>query len=185
MIMTRKQAEQNLVAIGIAEPTAEQITNYLNQVNGETQAIRDKSSEYQKDSEKAKELQAKLDEIEAQGLSDLEKANKRIAELEKSALKSAQREKLANIGITGENAEKLIGEDGSLDFDLLGTIITEREKKSASDKEAEILKGTLNPGGNKGDKGTEKTEAEKVAEEVGKRFTSQSKSSEDILGKYI
>ena len=31
--MTREQAKANLVACGIEEPTEEQITNYLNQVN--------------------------------------------------------------------------------------------------------------------------------------------------------
>ena len=34
--MTREQAKQNLIAIGVAEPTDEQVSNYLNQVNGET-----------------------------------------------------------------------------------------------------------------------------------------------------
>lgn len=36
VIMTREQAKQNLIAIGVAEPTDEQVSNYLNQVNGET-----------------------------------------------------------------------------------------------------------------------------------------------------
>ena len=31
--MTREQAKQNLIAIGVAEPTDEQVSNYLNQVN--------------------------------------------------------------------------------------------------------------------------------------------------------
>ena len=35
--MTREQAKQNLISIGVAEPTDEQISSYLNQVNGETQ----------------------------------------------------------------------------------------------------------------------------------------------------
>ena len=34
--MTREQAKQNLIALGVAEPTDEQVSNYPNQVNGET-----------------------------------------------------------------------------------------------------------------------------------------------------
>ena len=34
--MTREQAKQNLISIGISEPTDEQVSNYLNQLNGET-----------------------------------------------------------------------------------------------------------------------------------------------------
>ena len=41
--MTREQAKQNLIAIGVAEPTDEQVSNYLNQVNGETKKEKDKA----------------------------------------------------------------------------------------------------------------------------------------------
>ena len=40
--MTREQAKQNLIGIGIAEPTDEQITNYLNQIGAETKSYKDK-----------------------------------------------------------------------------------------------------------------------------------------------
>lgn len=38
--MTREQAKKNLIALGVAEPTDEQVTNYLNQHNGEVRSIR-------------------------------------------------------------------------------------------------------------------------------------------------
>ena len=44
--MTREQAKQNLIAIEVSEPTDEQISNYLNQVNGETKKEKDKAAEY-------------------------------------------------------------------------------------------------------------------------------------------
>ena len=40
--MTREQAKQNLIGFGIAEPTDEQITNYLNQIGAETKSYKDK-----------------------------------------------------------------------------------------------------------------------------------------------
>lgn len=45
--MTREQAKKNLVALGVEEPTDEQVTNYLNQHNGEVK-------KYQEDAEKWK-----------------------------------------------------------------------------------------------------------------------------------
>lgn len=44
--MTREQAKQNLISIGISEPTDEQVSNYLNQLNGETKKEKDKAAEY-------------------------------------------------------------------------------------------------------------------------------------------
>ena len=63
--MTREQAKQNLISIGVAEPTDEQISSYLNQVNGETQKEKDKANQYKAKADKADELQTQLDEIEA------------------------------------------------------------------------------------------------------------------------
>lgn len=89
--MTREQAKQNLISIGISEPTDEQVSNYLNQLNGETKKEKDKAAEYKAKADKADELQSKIDEIEAGNLTELEKANKaletannQIAELQKT-----------------------------------------------------------------------------------------------------
>lgn len=41
--MSREQAKKNLISFGIEEPSEEQITNYLNQVNGETQKEKEKA----------------------------------------------------------------------------------------------------------------------------------------------
>ncbi len=76
--MTREQAKQNLISIGVAEPTDEQITNYLNQVNGETQKEKDKAAEYKEKADKADEYKAKIDELEAGNLTEVEKANKAL-----------------------------------------------------------------------------------------------------------
>ena len=50
--MTREQAKQNLISIGVAEPTDEQVSNYLNQVNGETKKEKDRADGYKAKADK-------------------------------------------------------------------------------------------------------------------------------------
>ena len=44
--MTREQAKQNLISIGVAEPTDEHVHNYLNLVNVETKKENDRAGGY-------------------------------------------------------------------------------------------------------------------------------------------
>ena len=156
--MTREEAKKNLVTIGIAEPTDEQITNYLNQLNGETKKEKDRADQYKKDAEQVKELTSKIAELESANLSDAEKQAKEMEDV-RSQLAEAQKKNarmetlnaLAKKGITGEDAENLIHEDGTLDFETLGKIISERESAAATKKEQEIAKGASNPNGGSGD----------------------------------
>lgn len=171
--MTREAARKNLVAIGIAEPTDEQITNYLNQVQGETKFERERADKLKDDASKAAELQKQLDEINSQNLSDLEKANKdrdaalnSVNELKKQLQQMQTMASLAEQGITGDNAKNLIKEDGTIDFATLGKIISERETKAAADKEAELLNKTPNPGGSKGSDDDGKTDAERLVDQL-------------------
>ena len=152
--MNREQAKSNLISFGIAEPTEEQITNYLNSVNGEVKKEKDRADKYKLDADKATELQKKLDEIANQNLSELEKANKaadeafaQVAALQKRIDRAEQLKALAEKGITGEQAEKLISEDGKLDYDILGQIISDRETAAKAAKEQEIANNQGNPGG--------------------------------------
>lgn len=152
--MTREQAKKNLIAFGIEEPSEEQISNYLNQIGAETKKEKDRADGYKANADKAAELQAELDRINEQNLSDIEKANKatetannRVAELEKQVKSMQTRAKLAEKGIVGEQADKLFLEDGSIDFDTLGQIISDREAAAATAKEKEIANNSTNPGG--------------------------------------
>lgn len=154
--MTRLEAKANLEALGLTEVTDEMITNYLNQVNGETKKYSDKVAQGKIDAEKVADLQAKLEAIENQNLSDIEKANKdteranqTIADLQ-SQIKGMQlKTSLAEKGIIGEEADKLIASigSGSLDVELLGQIISNRETLAAQAKEKEIADNSTNPGG--------------------------------------
>lgn len=140
------------------EATDEQITNLLNQSNGELEKEKQKSKAYKADADKAKELQAKIDELEAGNLTEVEKANKdlevalgKIADMEKENDIRDQREAaMYNFKIDAEKAKKVVKDDGTLDYEALGKIITDKETASAQAKEKEIADGGTNPGGGSG-----------------------------------
>ena len=152
--MTREQAKANLISYGVAEPTEEQITAYLNGVNSEVKREKDRADKYKLDADKASQLQKQLDDISNQNLSEVEKANKatedalaQVAALQKRIDRAEQLKSLAEKGITGEQAEKLISEDGKLDYEILGQIISDRENAAKQAKEQEIANNQGNPGG--------------------------------------
>ncbi len=188
--MTREQAKQNLISIGVAEPTDEQISSYLNQVNGETQKEKDKANQYKAKADKADELQTQLDEIEAGNLTEVEKVNKDleaannlIAKLQKDNAVRDQREAaMTNFKITAEQAKAVVKDDGSLDYTELGKIMSEKETAAAQAKEQEIANNTTNPGGGSNKSGPDnKTNAEKIAESL----ISNVPKNNDVLSHYI
>lgn len=190
--MTREQAKQNLISIGVAEPTDEQISNYLNQINGETKKEKDRADGYKAKADTADDLQKQLDEIQAGNLTELEKANKaldtanqQIADLQKSnAIRDQREAAMTNFKITAEQAKTIVKDDGSLDYAELGKIMSEKETAAAQAKEQEIAKNQDIPGGGAGgDKG--KTEAEKTAEAIGKNLAGTNKTAESIVNSYI
>lgn len=188
--MTREQAKQNLIAIGVAEPTDEQVSNYLNQVNGETKKEKDKADQYKEKADNADKLQKKLDELEAGNLSEIEKANKaldtanqQIAELQKkNAIRDLREKAMTDFKVTAEQAKTIVKEDGSFDTAELGKIMSEKETAAAQAKEQEIANNTTNPGGGTAGKENEnKTTAEKLVEKL---YGGQ-KQNNDILSHYV
>lgn len=190
--MTREQAKQFLVTVGVAEPTDEQITAYLNNVNGAVKAEKDKADALKKDADLAKELQEKLDAINAEKMSDIEKANaetekanKQVEALTKKVKRMETMHKLADLKITGDDAEKLIDENGEVNFEVLGKVISEREKSASELKEKELLDKTPDPSGALGGGEPEKTEAEKFAEAYVKNIAESNKTTNDALASYL
>lgn len=191
--MTREQAKQNLIAIGVEEPTDEQVSNYLNQVNGETKKEKDRADGYKAKADTADDLQKQLDELQAGNLTELEKANKaldaanqQIAELQKNnAVRDLREKAMTDFKVTAEQAKAIVKEDGSFDTAELGKIMSEKETVAAQAKEQEIAKGSTNPGGgtsggNK-DGADNKTNAEKIAESL----ISNVPKNNDVLSHYI
>lgn len=60
--MTREQAKQNLIAFGIAEPTEEAVTAYLNSIHGETEKWKTLADGYKAEADKIPDLTAKLND---------------------------------------------------------------------------------------------------------------------------
>ena len=191
--MTREDAKKNLVACGILEPTDEQITSYLNQVNGAIKSEKDRADKYKTEADKVSELQKQLEEINNKGLSDVEKANKetekanlRIAELEKSIKTMQTQKQLAELGIVGESADKFFDSEGNVDFSVLGQILSETKKNAATEKEKELAGNAGNPGGQGGASNTpEKTDAVKFAEGYAKRVAESNKAQSDAMASYL
>lgn len=190
--MTREQAKQNLIGFGIAEPTDEQITNYLNQIGAETKSYKDKLASVGGKDDRIAELEKELEKLNKQNMTELEleraekdKALSSVANLEKQIENMITKTELAKLGITGEVADTLVSGSGKLDFATLGQIISDREKNAVSEYEKKTLENTPSPNGKRGSETTEeRTEAEKIAESLGKTASATSKDSEAIIASY-
>lgn len=186
--MTRAEAKSKLISYGVAEPTEEQITDLLNSINAETKKEKDRADGLKAKADKADELQSELDKINEQNLSEVEKANKlveqannRIAELEKAQAISTQKATVIDkFKVTAEQANQIVKEDGSLDYDVLGQIISDKESAAATAKEKEIRDNSGNPGGAGGNDDT-KTNAQQIATKL---FSGQ-KQENNILSHYV
>lgn len=191
--MTREQSKQFLESLGIENVTDEMITNHLNQVNNAIKSEKDRAEKYRAEAEKVADLQKQLDEINSKGLTDVEKANKatedalkKVAELEKNIKTMQTQKELATLGITGEIADNMFNEDGSLNFATLGQVLTNREKAAATAKEKELAGNAGNPGGQGGGSTPpDKTDDVKFAEGYGKRIAESNKATNDALASYL
>lgn len=190
--MTREQCKQFISStFGIEEGnvTDDMITSYLNNVNGAVKAEKERADALKKDADLAKSLQSQLDAINAEKMTDIEKANKetekaneQIAGLQKQIKAMEVKTKLAELGITGEQAEKFFMDDGGLNFEILGQVISDREKQASALKEKEILKGTPNPNG--GNDNPE-TQAEAFAKGIGQKMAESNKAVSDVMSHYV
>ena len=177
------------------DATDEQITNLLNQNNSEVAKEKNKANQYKDKANSADELQKRLDELEAGQLTEVEKANKaleaaneQIAKLQKdNAIRDQREAAMTNFKITADQAKSVVKDDGNLDYESLGKIISEKETASAKAKEEEIANNSTNPGGGSatGGNGDDKTEAEKVAENIGKSLAGVNESAKSIVESYM
>ena len=183
---------EDLIAMGLSEENADKI---MADYGSSVQKAKAMVDEYKTKADKAEELQKQLDDIEQGKLTEveqanknLEKANARIAELEKAQAIATQRANAASkFNVTAEQAAQIVKDDGSFDYDVLGKIISEKETAAAQAKEQEIAKGSTNPGGGTagGDKDNEKTEAEKAAESIGKTLSGTNQTAKSVVDSYL
>ena len=153
----------------------------------EVEAAKAKQSEIDKLKQEKADIQKQLDAISDQTLSESEKAQKererlqaeyekqmnesnaRIAELEAEMKKAETMKQLAERGITGEDADNFFNEDGSLNFDTLGKVLSDRETAARNDEVKKIANNTTNPNGasagtdNKDDKPADVANAESLS----------------------
>lgn len=178
---------EDLIAMGLSEENADKI---MADYGSSVQRAKAKVDEYKTKADKAEELQKQLDDIEQGKLTEveqanknLEKANARIAELEKAQAIATQRANAASkFNVTAEQAAQIVKDDGSFDYDVLGKIISEKETAAAQAKEQEIANNSTNPGGGMAGKENEnKTTAEKLVEKL---YGGQ-KQNNDILSHYV
>ena len=193
--MKREEAKACLVALGVAEPTEEQVTNYLNQLEHETNGLKTQLATAQKNAQSVADLQKQLKDLQDSKLTDEEKAaneqrekEEKIAELNAKVQAMELKSKLAEKGVVGEDADKLIESfsGGSFDVELLGKIITDRETSAAKKKEEEIANHSTNPGGGTpggDDKNKEYDEA--LVDSIVSSIGTSGEKTTDIIGNYL
>lgn len=204
--MTREQAKQTLIGMGVAEPSEEQVSKLLDSISAETKKEKDKNTSLKEKAEKAEALEKELEELKQQNMTEAEKAElerqkekaaneKRISDLE-SALATSQREALvgkitsifANAGMKGDAYAGAIKAFSNMNADdALKEAQTFVDGISAENKatldtakaawEKEALENTPNPGGGNGGSGKEeKSGAAKYAAERSKQLSGSEKT---------
>lgn len=176
--MTREQAKKNLIALGIADPTEDQVSNYLNQFHNDPQPPTPTPNPNPTPAPAPQPTPqpnpAPAPTPANADLAEMEKLKKQIADLQKENVKKDIRAYAAEKGLTGEQAEKVLGalqddlEAAKTAIDSMSQIISDKETAAAQKKEQEIANGSMNPGGGTGgtNKNDEKPEDVKNAESI-------------------
>ena len=177
---------EELIAMGISEENADKI---MADYGSTVQKANAKAEQYKAKANKADELQTQLDELNSQNMTELEKAttaletaNQKIAELEKKDTVRTQRANaMEKFGLTAEQANKVVTDDGATDYEVLGQIFADSKKSAIAEYEKQKLDGTPNPGGSTGGSGEEKTTAERLVE----KYYGGQKQENNILSHYV
>ena len=179
--MSREEARQNLVALGIEEPTDAQVTNYLNQFHA------NKNPQPQPTPSPAPTPQPAPNPNPEQD-KEMELLRQKIAQLESENAKKDILAYATSKGLSGKNVANVLAAYGDnvdsakSSIDAICSIISARETAAATAKEQEIASKASNPGGgNGGGVGTEKSSAEKIAE----KLFPGNKTENSILSHYV
>ena len=181
---------EELIAMGISEENADKI---MADYGSTVQKANAKAEQYKEKANKADELQTQLDELNSQNMTELEKAttaleaaNKQIAQLEKNdEIRTQRANAMEKFGLTAEQASKVVTDEGATDYEVLGQIFADSKKTAIAEYEKQKLDGTPNPDGTKGGSDNEKTEAEKIAERIGKNLAGTNENAKSIVDSYL
>lgn len=187
--MTREEAKQNLIALGIAEPTDEQVTSYLNQFHNQPKPNPTPDPTPTPTPAPAPTPQPNPTPEPTPGSGeDIETLKNQIEELRRENVKKDIRAYAAEKGLTGEQAEKVLAgfkddlESAKAAIDSMSEIISARETSAAQAKEKEILDKSTNPGGGSkgsGGGGDDKPEDVKNAEQISFGSKAANQSAKD------
>ena len=191
--MTREEAKQNLIVLGIAEPTDEQVTSYLNQFHNQPKPNPTPEPTPTPTPAPAPTPQPNPTPEQTPGSGeDIETLKNQIEELRRENVKKDIRAYAAEKGLTGEQAEKVLAgfkddlESAKAAIDSMSEIISARETSAAQAKEKEILDKSTNPGGGSGGSGgggDDKPEDVKNAEQIsfGSKAANQSEKDYYVM----
>ena len=90
--MTREQAKQALIGMGVAEPSEEQVSKLLDSISAETKKEKDKNVSLKEKAEKADSLEKELEELKKQNMTEAERL-----EAERKKEKEAVDKELADL----------------------------------------------------------------------------------------
>ena len=180
--MTREEARQNLVALGIEEPSEAQVTNYLNQFHSN----RPNPQPTPQPTPAPQPNPTPEPTPNPDDGGELETLRNQIAQLQKENVQKDIRAYAAEKGLTGEQAESVLaGFQTDLDaakkaIDSIAQIISNKETAAATAKEQELLNGTPNPSGGTGGKpGDDKPEDVRNAESISFGSKADEQSTKD------
>ena len=143
---------------------------------------------FKKQMPKLNSTKKKLDELNSQNMTELEKAttaleaaNKQIAQLEKNdEIRTQRANAMEKFGITAEQASKVVTDDGATDYEVLGQIFADSKKTAIAEYEKQKLDDTPNPGGSTGgNNDDDKPEDVKNAENISFGNVSAEQSTKD------
>ena len=182
-MLKREEVKQKLVEWGIENPTDEQISDYLATISKETKSAEDRANKFKADSDRVRDLEKQIEELNTANMTDLELSNKKaedaekkVAELQATVTQMKLLKSLADIGITGDEANGLFNEGGSLNTEQLGKIIESREKAAVATYQKQTLDSTPAPDGKKSE-----DEEEKPYKDIVDRVTASKKAETEAV----
>lgn len=173
------------------DATEEQISNFLNQSNADVAKEKSKTQSLKEKADKADELQKRIDAIEQQNMTELEKEKKRADDAEALAAERAIALTMAKVtsvfaeaGMVGDTYKGAIKafsamseEDALKEATTFVNGISENRKTALeaakSEWESEKLKNTPNPGGNTPPSNEDESAAAKYAKEYSQKMNPQ------------